>query len=65
MRKIIKNIVKCKNCGDVLESKDVHDFKKCICGRVAIDGGTDYLKRVSKSPDDYIELSIIKNINVK
>ena len=31
MRKIIKNIVKCKNCGDGLESKDVHDFKKCIC----------------------------------
>lgn len=28
MKKIVKNMVKCKNCGDILESKEIHNFKK-------------------------------------
>ena len=27
--KIIVNKIKCKKCGDVIESKSVHDFKFC------------------------------------
>ena len=55
-KKIISNKVKCINCGDILESKTVNDFKRCSCGKVAIDGGNDYLKRIGKE-EDYIELS--------
>ena len=54
--KILTNKIKCINCGDVLESKTPHDFKRCSCGKVAIDGGHEYLKRIGNE-EDYIELS--------
>lgn len=58
-RKIIKNRIKCKHCGDIIESISVHDFKFCSCGKVAIDGGKYYLKRTG-SPNDWEELSEYK-----
>lgn len=42
---IISNKIKCKFCGDIIESKNLHDFKFCSCGKCAVDGGHDYLKR--------------------
>ncbi len=56
--KIIRNKIKCKRCGEVIESESRHDFKFCACGKVAIDGGLFYLKR-SGNPNDWIELSEI------
>ena len=38
------NKIQCKNCGDIIESKDLYDFKKCSCGKVAVDGGKEYFK---------------------
>ena len=58
-KKIVINKIKCINCGDILESKTPNDFKRCSCGKVAIDGGRDYLKRIGNEAD-YIELSEIK-----
>ena len=55
-KKIIVNKIKCKKCGEIIESKTENDFKRCSCGKVAIDGGHDYLKRIG-SEEDYIELS--------
>lgn len=55
-KKIIKNRIRYKHCGDVIESKSTHDFKFCSCGKVAIDGGRSYLKR-SGNPNDWEELS--------
>lgn len=58
MRKIIKNAIRCKHCGEVIESTSVHDFKFCSCESVAVDGGHDYLRRCFKtSQDDFEELS--------
>ena len=58
MREILKNTIRCNNCGDVIESNYRHDYVKCSCGRVAVDGGRDYLRRsFTESPDDYTELS--------
>ena len=54
--KIITNKIKCINCGDILESKSPNEFKRCSCGKVAIDGGHEYLKRIGND-EDYIELS--------
>ena len=54
--KIIRNRMKCKLCGDIIESTNTHDFKFCSCGRVAIDGGKNYLKR-SGNINDWEELS--------
>lgn len=60
--KIIRNGIKCKLCGDILESKSRYDFKFCSCGKVAIDGGHFYLKR-SGNPNDWEELSEVIEIN--
>ena len=38
MPKIIRNAIRCKKCGDIIESKTVHDFKFCSCGSCAVDG---------------------------
>lgn len=58
-QKIIKNCIRYKHCGDIIESKSVYDFKFCSCGKVAIDGGKNYLKR-SGNLSDWEELSEIK-----
>ena len=60
---IINNKIKCKKCGDIIESKSINDYKRCSCGAVAIDGGKDYLKRIGNEKD-YEELSEIKDNNV-
>jgi hypothetical protein len=54
---IVKNCVKCNSCGDIIESKSGHDFRTCRCGDVSVDGGKQYLRRVFKSAECYIELS--------
>ncbi len=59
---IIKNCIKCKSCGDIIISTHRHDFRRCSCGRVAVDGGHDYLKRsFTDSQDDFEELSVLQD----
>lgn len=50
-----RNRIRCRNCGEVLESKYRHDFQVCKCWRdskgeegVAVDGGNDYRRFVGK-----------------
>ena len=59
---IISNKIKCKKCGDIIELKSTNDLKRCSCGAVAVDGGTEYFKRIGNE-NDYIELSINKDNN--
>ncbi len=54
---ILRNRIRCRNCGDIIESCYTHDFKTCSCGRVAVDGGHDHLSRSFTSEEDYEELS--------
>lgn len=61
MKKIKTNKIQCKFCQDIIESRYRHDFNFCKCGRVAVDGGKDYLRRCYTKPDDYIELSEYEN----
>ncbi|MFY3792157.1 DUF7695 domain-containing protein [Ureibacillus sp. MALMAid1270] len=42
MRRVIVNKVRCKKCNDIIESKHEHDFKRCSCGSIFIDGGKYY-----------------------
>lgn len=51
-RKIIRNRIRCKNCGEIIESKYTHDWQCCKCFSdesnehgVFVDGGTSYLRR--------------------
>ena len=43
---VIRNRARCKACGDIIESVHRHDFVWCNCQAIAVDGGTDYLRRV-------------------
>ena len=56
MIKIMVNKIRCKKCGDVIESKSVHDFKFCKCESVAVDGGHNYLRRLGE-PENWDNLS--------
>ena len=49
--KIIRNAIQCKRCGDIIESKHVHDFVTCKCGACSVDGGHDYLRRCFAEKD--------------
>jgi hypothetical protein len=55
MDKTIVNAAKCKLCGDIIESKHRHDFVKCKCGSIGVDGGHDYMRRIG-NPENFIEL---------
>ena len=35
--------IKCLNCGDIIESKSVHNLVSCKCESCYIDGGKNYL----------------------
>ena len=56
MIKIMVNKIRCKKCGDVIESKSVHDFKFCKCDSVAVDGDHNYLRRLGE-PENWEDLS--------
>ena len=60
--KIIRNAIQCRRCGDVIESKTVHDFVTCSCGACSVDGGHEYLRRYcATAPEkDYTELSEVE-----
>ena len=58
--KIVRNAIKCKHCGEVIESRHAHDFKTCKCGRVFVDGGRDYIRHGGNN-EDYEDLSIVRS----
>ena len=62
MMKIVRNMIRCKKCRDVIESCTVHDFKFCSCGSCAVDGGHEYLRRCG-NPEDWKELSETKSVD--
>lgn len=51
MPRIIRNAIRCRKCGDIIESETVHDFRVCSCGACAVDGGHDYLRRCGNLED--------------
>ena len=61
---LAKNAIKCKKCGDVIESNYRHNFVTCSCGACSVDGGFDYLRRCG-NPDDYEEVCEYKEIDVE
>ena len=56
---LLASKVKCKKCGNVIESRTVHDCKFCECGKTMLDGGFGY-QRIGGDPEDvsdYTELT--------
>jgi hypothetical protein len=58
-RQIIRNAIKCKKCGFILESHYNHDYVEHVCGevRLVVDGGHDYIRR-SSNTEDYEVLDV-------
>lgn len=49
--RLIRNAVKCLECGKVLESKHRHDYRTCGCpNRTMVDGGLAYLRMGGVDP---------------
>jgi len=53
---ILSNQIKCLSCGDKPYSAYRNDFKSCKCGKVNVDGGQAYLRRVG---EPYKDMSIV------
>lgn len=65
MQKIIRSIALCKICDDVIESKYIHDYVRCKCGAIFLDGGKEYQiygclseKVQGRSHDEIIDFSL-------
>ena len=61
-RRIVTNKIKCKKCGDIIESTCRHDFKSCKCGVVSVDGGKDYLRRCGNR-EDWEDMSVWETVD--
>lgn len=55
--KILQNEAECKACGDRIYSAHRHDFKTCSCGKISVDGGMNYIRRIGKE-ENIKDLSI-------
>lgn len=49
---ILRNSARCLDCGDEVESTHRHDFKWCRCGKLGVDGGHDYIRRIGSFGTD-------------
>jgi hypothetical protein len=58
---LIYNAAKCVHCGDIIVSRHRHDFVKCSCDSIFVDGGLEYERRGYRLPSDYINLSKYSN----
>ncbi len=61
--KIIRNMARCRLCGDVIESKTVHEHPRCSCGAITVDGGHEYLARTGNW-DNIEDLSEVEFIDL-
>ena len=55
---ILSNQAKCLNCGDEPFSAYRHDFKRCECGDMFVDGGMDYTRHGFMKREEWMNLSI-------
>lgn len=51
------NAAECRNCGKTVRSCNAHHYVQCDCGRIAVDGGSWYLKRTG-DPSQMIDRSV-------
>jgi len=54
---ILQNQIKCNHCHDRIYSTHRHDLKMCECGKVGVDGGMTYVRRIG-TKKNYTEESI-------
>ncbi len=62
--RILRNAIRCRLCGSIIESKSIHDFQTCKCGSVSVDGGLAYIRRCGNI-EDFDDLSIFSDEDEK
>ena len=56
-KRIKVNKARCRKCDEIVISAHRHDYQRCSCGRIAVDGGREYLKRAFIDQRDIEELT--------
>lgn len=51
--------IQCQSCGDVIWSRHAHDFRRCSCEAIFIDGGREYL-RCGGNAENIVMVTIVK-----
>lgn len=54
-KEIFRNRARCRQCGDVIESKHLHDHVRCSCGLIELDGGTEVPRLIGAQLEDFLE----------
>lgn len=57
-------IIRCRHCGDEIQSMSRHDYRSCKCGKIAIDGGTDYTQ-INGNFDDWELLNMAEDFGFR
>lgn len=58
-RAILRNSALCHDCGEEIVSTFRHDFVSCSCGKIAVDGGGSYPRRVLRDGASFKDTSVI------
>jgi hypothetical protein len=58
---IIQNAVRCLGCDTIVVSLTSHDRDVCKCGKVMVDGGSDYLRSSGNKEGETEELYLWEN----
>ena len=48
-RFVVSNQMRCEVCGEFVESTHRHDYRKCSCGNIGVDGGHDYARQTRRT----------------
>lgn len=57
-KRIVRNSARCLECGEEIVSTHRHDFVRCRCGKLGVDGGQAYLRRVYDPEARWADTSI-------
>lgn len=56
---IFLNQAKCLECGDIIRSRNRHDYVMCSCGCLAVDGGSSYAKRSYRDGTRWEDMTVL------
>lgn len=59
------NAIECKECEDIIYSRDRDDFRQCSCGRVQVSGDQKHFKYYTMPRAAYQKLKIKVNVSLQ
>jgi hypothetical protein len=52
----MRNRAKCRLCEDIIESMHRHDYVRCKCEEIAVDGGDSYFRCAANNWENFIRI---------